>query len=263
MIVHRWSGKYIPRLDTKMCFLRCLGNLKNLTLLALEYSHIADGTGDALTALTPIIKKTHFQLQLICREDHTPGLTDAALGGGGYSIPDTTWRAVSSTAPNLYLLISFYRIRDYDNVRRFLSPSIPLREVHLTYGIDLKTKQRQDSDLSCFIRHVTHYYGHILVTLSIHQWRFATFPLRRILQLIPRLTRLQYVGKLEDDIDVKRILQIVACGACEKLKELNIQIQTDVNTRAYWSQVVEKLIEEYSQIMCLYNINLCLSVYKS
>lgn len=63
---------------------------------------------------------------------------------------------------NLFCSTPTVRIRDYDNVRRFLTPSIPLRETHLEMGIDLKMKQRQDSDLSCFIRHVAYRYAHNL-----------------------------------------------------------------------------------------------------
>lgn len=58
------------------------------------------------------------------------------------------------------------RIRDYDNVRRFLTPSIPLRETHLQFGIDLHVKQRQDSDLSCFIRHLGYRYADTLGKLD-------------------------------------------------------------------------------------------------
>lgn len=50
------------------------------------------------------------------------------------------------------------RVRDYDNIRRFLTPSIPLRETHMQYGIDLDIKQRQHSDISCFVRHVAFRY---------------------------------------------------------------------------------------------------------
>lgn len=54
------------------------------------------------------------------------------------------------------------RVRDYDNIRRFLTPSIPLRETHMQYGIDLDIKQRQDSDLSCFVRHIAFRYASTL-----------------------------------------------------------------------------------------------------
>ncbi|KAG6449157.1 hypothetical protein O3G_MSEX005887 [Manduca sexta] len=209
------SGQYIPRPDTKQCFLRSLAQLKNLRILALEYSHIADGSGNALLSLLPILKRTHFRLQLICREDHIPGHNDAALGGGGYNIPDTAWRRVSIVCPDLYLLIAFYLIRDYDNARRFLSPSIPLREIHLQYGIDLTMKQRQDSDTSCFFRHIGFYFANSLVTVSIHQWRFATYPLRRVFELMPHLVRFFYIGRVQDEVDLISMLNLVSCGVCD------------------------------------------------
>ncbi|XP_028174213.1 uncharacterized protein LOC114362855 [Ostrinia furnacalis] len=154
------------------------------------------------------------------------------------------------------------RIRDYDNVRRFLTPSIPLRETHLQLGIDMKMKQRQDSDLSCFIRHVAFRYAHNLVTLSIHQWRFATFPLRRVFELMPRLVRFMYVGAVADEVDLRRMLQIIACGVCDKLKQVSIQIQDDEPKRSYWKQVADILNEEYAEIMQLFEINFCLDIYK-
>ncbi|XP_028173574.1 uncharacterized protein LOC114362387, partial [Ostrinia furnacalis] len=101
------SGQYIPRPKTRHCFLRSLGELRNLRVLALEYSHIADGTGGALISLLPVLKRPHFRLQLMCREDQTPGRADAALGTGGYDIPDTAWRRVTIACPDLYLLMSF------------------------------------------------------------------------------------------------------------------------------------------------------------
>ncbi|CAB3225624.1 unnamed protein product, partial [Arctia plantaginis] len=153
------SGQYIPRPCTKQCFLRSLGELRNLRVLALEYSHLADGTGGALLSLLPVLKKPNFRLQLVCRETQIPGCTDAALGAGGHIIPDTAWRQVTKACPDLYLLVAFFRVRDYDNVRRFLSPSMCIREVHLQLGIDLKMKQRQDSDISCFVRHIAYRYA--------------------------------------------------------------------------------------------------------
>nr|XP_013189248.1 unnamed protein product [Amyelois transitella] len=256
------SGAYIPRPDTKQCFLRSLGELRNLRLLALEYSHIADGTGGALIGLLPIMKRPHFRLQLICREDQIPGRANAALGTGGYGIPDTAWRRVVVACPDLYILMVFFRIRDYDNIRRFLTPSIPLREVHLQLGIDLKMRQRQDSDVSCFVRHMAFRYSDTLVTLSIHQWRFACFPLRRVFELMPHLVRFFYVGRVEDEVDLKRMLQIIACGVCDKLKQIMIQIQDEECRREYWKNVVEHLTEKYTEIAEFLGIQLCLCIYK-
>ncbi|XP_073953941.1 uncharacterized protein isoform X2 [Choristoneura fumiferana] len=156
------SGQYLPRPDTRQCFLRSLGELRNLRVLALEYSHIADTTGGALLSILPVLKRPHFRLQLMCREDHIPGHTDAALGAGGHAIPDTAWRRVSIACPDLYLFIAFCRVRDYDNWRRFLSPSMPVRELHLQYGIDLLPEQRQDSDISCLIRHLAFHFASTL-----------------------------------------------------------------------------------------------------
>ncbi|KAJ8737192.1 hypothetical protein PYW07_000463 [Mythimna separata] len=257
------SGEYIPRPDSRNAFLRSLGELRNLRVLALEYAHIADDSGGALLSLLPVIKRTHFRLQLICREDQIPGRADAALGVGGHEIPDTAWRRVTMACPDLFLLFAFFRIRDYDNVRRFLTPSIPLREVHLQLGIDLKMQQRQDSDLSCFVRHIAYRYAHSLITLSIHQWRFAVIPLRRIMELMPRLVRLFYIGKVQDEVDLKRLCQMIACGVCKNLKQLKIQIQDDDKKMDYWRDVVESVTEEFADIMQLYGIKFCLSIYKT
>ncbi|XP_035458360.1 uncharacterized protein LOC118281737 isoform X1 [Spodoptera frugiperda] len=257
------SGQYIPRPDTRKCFIRSLGELTNLRVLALEYAHIADGTGVSLLSLLPVIKRPHFRLQLICREDSTPGRTDTSLGAGGYDIPDTVWRRVAVACPDIYLFMAFFCIRDYDHVRRFLTPSIPLREVHLQFGIDMNYAQRQDSDISCFVRHIAYRYGNNLVTFGIHQWRFAVFPLRRILESMPRIVRFFYVGKVEDEVDLKRLLNLIAYGVCKNLKQVQIQIQDDEDKSSYWKDVVESLTEEFADIVDLYNIKLCLSVYKS
>ncbi|XP_075990813.1 uncharacterized protein LOC142986280 [Anticarsia gemmatalis] len=256
------SGQYLPRPDTRQCFLRSLGELTNLRVLALEYSHIADGSGLALMSLLPVLKRPHFRLQLMCRETYIPGKTNAALGTGGHLIPDQAWRKVIIACPDLYLLMAFFRIRDYDNIRRFLTPSMALREVHLQFGIDLKMRQRQDSDISCFVRHMAFHYADTLVTLSIHQWRFAVFPLRRILELMPHLVRLFYVGQVEDEVDLRRFLDIIASGVCDRLKQVKIQIQDNKSTRAYWQSIIDVMTEEYLDIMKLYEINLCLTIYK-
>uniref|UniRef100_A0A2A4J0X2 F-box domain-containing protein n=1 Tax=Heliothis virescens TaxID=7102 RepID=A0A2A4J0X2_HELVI len=261
--IRRCSGQYIPRPNSRNTFLRSLGELRNLRFLALEYAHIADGTGAALLSLLPVIKRPHFRLQLICREDQIPGRADAALGVGGYDIPDTAWRRVAIACPDIYLLLAFFRIRDYDNVRRFLTPSIPLREVHLQYGIDLKMQQRQDSDLSCFIRHLAYRYANSLITLSIHQWRFVNFPLQHILELMPNLVRFFYVGTVEDKYDLRKILELISYGVCKNLKHIKIQIQDDKDRASYWKEVVESLTEQFSDIMQLLDIKFCLSVYKS
>ncbi|CAH1647626.1 unnamed protein product [Spodoptera littoralis] len=257
------SGQYIPRPDTRNTFVRSLGELTNLRVLALEYAHIADDTGAVLLSLLPVIKRPHFRLQLICREVAIPGRADTSLGGGGYGIPDTAWRRVAIACPDIYLFMAFFCIRDYDNVRRFLTPSIPLREVHLQFGIDMYKVQRQDSDISCFVRHIAYRYANNLVTLSIHQWRFAVFPLRRILELMPRIVRFFYIGKVEDEVDLKRLFNLIACGVCKNLKQVQIQIQDDEDKSSYWKDVVESLTEEFADIMELYDIKLCLSIYKS
>ncbi|XP_062525112.1 uncharacterized protein LOC101742224 isoform X3 [Bombyx mori] len=101
------SGQYISRPETRRCFIQSLGVMKELRMLALEYSHIADGTGGALISLLPVLKRPNFRLQLICRENHVPGRTNAALGVGGYNIPDTAWRRVSIACPDLYLFMAF------------------------------------------------------------------------------------------------------------------------------------------------------------
>ncbi|CAG9558432.1 unnamed protein product [Danaus chrysippus] len=207
------SGQYIPRPESRKCFLRSLGELRRLRVLALEYSHIADGTGNALLSLLPVIRRPHFRLQIICRENQTPGKIDARLGCGGYGIPDTAWRRVTIACPDLYLFMAFFRIRDYDNVRRFLTPSLPLREVHLQLGIDLELTQRQDSDLSCFMRLLGYYYANTLVTLSIHQWRSPELPLRCVLEFIPSLARLLYTGRCCER-DLRAALNIISCGVC-------------------------------------------------
>ncbi|XP_052752671.1 uncharacterized protein LOC128201080 [Galleria mellonella] len=256
------SGQYIPRPETRQCFLRSLGELKNLRLLALEYSHIADGTGGALLSLLPVLKRPHFRLQLICREDQTPGRFDPALGCSGYDIPDTAWQRVAIACPDLYLFMAFFRVRDYDNVRRFLSPSIPLREVHLQFGIDLKMERRQNSDISCFIHYISFRYSNTLVTLSIHQWRFVVFPLRRIFELLPRLVRFFYTGKVEDEIDLRRMLQTISCGVCDKLKQVTIHVQDEESKRSYWKMVINSITEDFAAIMQLYEIDFCIVTYK-
>lgn len=58
------SGQYIPRPDSKNTFIRSLGELRNLRLLAIEYTYIADGTGVALLSLLHILKRPHFRLQV-------------------------------------------------------------------------------------------------------------------------------------------------------------------------------------------------------
>ncbi|KAJ2954363.1 hypothetical protein O0L34_g2625 [Tuta absoluta] len=237
--------------------------MRNLRVLSIEFSHIADSTGMALISLLPILKRPHFRLQLMCRESQIPGYTDAALGAGGFHIPDTAWRRVAIASPDLYVLFVFYRIRDYDDVRRFLSPSIPMHEIHLQFGIDLKMKQRQDSDVSCFVRHIAYQYANALTTVSIHQWRFAVFPIRRVFELMPFLTRFFYVGRVEDDVDLRRALRIIACGVCYKLKHLKIQIQDEERSREFWGNVVDSLMAEYHDIMNLLGINFCLSIYKN
>ncbi|XP_045784259.1 uncharacterized protein LOC123880265 isoform X2 [Maniola jurtina] len=256
------SGQYIPRPDSRQCFLRCLGELRNLRVLALEYAYLADGSGYTLLSLLPVIRRPHFRLQLICREDQIPGRADAALGVGGHNIPDTAWRRVAIACPDLYLFMAFYRIQDYDNVRRFLTPSIPLRESHLQLGIDLNISQRQDSDLSCFIRHLGCRYADTLVTLSIQQWRTVEVPMRRILELMPRLTRFMYTGRVSS-ADVHDALTIVSCGVCEKLKQIKIQIQDEESKRQYWKKEVNKLTEEFADIMALYEIAFSIKLYKA
>ncbi|XP_039764192.1 uncharacterized protein LOC120636689 isoform X2 [Pararge aegeria] len=205
------SGKYIDRPDSRQCFVRCLAELRNLRVLALEYAHIADGSGFCLLSLLPVIRRPYFRLQLICREDQIPGRARHSLGVGGFEIPDTAWRRVSIACPDLYLLMVFYRIRDYDNIRRFLTPSLPLRETHLQLGIDLNVTQRQDSDISCFIRYLGYRYADTLVTLSIHQWRSVEVPMRRIFELMPRLVRFLYIG-LVNTADLHDALIMISCG---------------------------------------------------
>ncbi|CAF4752393.1 unnamed protein product [Pieris macdunnoughi] len=256
------SGKHIPRPETRHCFLRSLAEMRNLRMLALEYSYIADSTGAALISLLTVLRRPHFRLQLICREDQIPGRTDASLGVGGHHIPDTAWRRVNIACPDLYLLMAFFRIRDYDNIRRFLTPSIPLRETHLQFGIDLFKQQRQDSDLSCFIRHIAWRYGDTLVTLSIHQWRGAIFQLQDIVELIPGLVRLLYIGLVEED-DLRSLFNLIACGVVRKLKQVNIQVQDEESKREFWSDSVRKLNEEFKDIMSLFDIEFCLKIYKS
>ncbi|XP_050683720.1 uncharacterized protein LOC126978727 isoform X2 [Leptidea sinapis] len=256
------SGQFIPRPETRQCFLRSLAELRNLRVLALEYSHIADGSGAAIMTLLAVLRRPHFRLQLICREDQIPGLTDATLGVGGYCIPDTAWRRVTIACPDLYVFMAFFRIRDYDNLRRFISPSIPLRETHLQYGIDLKYSQRQDSDLTSFVRHIAWRYADTLVTLSIHQWRGVVFPIRRIVELIPSLVRLHYIGLVEE-MDLRRTLNIVACGVTYRLKQMNIQVQDSEQRRDYWTDVVHSLNHDYKDIVSLFEIDLCISIYKS
>ncbi|XP_064076357.1 uncharacterized protein LOC113401895 [Vanessa tameamea] len=255
------SGKYITRPETKRCFLRSLAELKNLRVLALEYAYIADGSGNALLSLLPVLRRPHFRLQLICREDQIPGRVDAALGVGGYEIPDTAWRRVAIICPDIYLFVALFRIRDYDNFQRFLTPSMPLREVHLQLGIDLKTTQRQDSDIGCFMRMLAYRYASNLVTLSIHQWRSSELPLRRVIEIMPHLTRLMYTGRICAS-DLHDAIKIVACGVCDKLKEFKIQIQDDENNETYWQEIVRSYTEEFRDIMQLYSVEFTLKLYK-
>ncbi|XP_028033028.1 uncharacterized protein LOC114245175 [Bombyx mandarina] len=255
------SGQYISRPETRRCFIQSLGVMKELRMLALEYSHIADGTGGALISLLPVLKRPNFRLQLICRENHVPGRTNAALGVGGYNIPDTAWRRVSIACPDLYLFMAFDRIWDNDNVRRFLSPSIPLCETHLHIGIHVKLVERKDSDLSCFVRHLAFNYASTLSTLGIHQWRSAIFPLRRIFELMPRLVRFYYLGNV-DETDLHKTLNLLACGVCTKLKKISIQIQHEQSMTDHWNKMVLKVIEDYSEIMRLNGIDFCMQIYK-
>ncbi|XP_063547651.1 uncharacterized protein LOC134755103 [Cydia strobilella] len=257
------SGQYIPRPETRRCFLRSLGELRNLRVLALEYAHLADATGGALISLITVLKRPHMRLQLMCREDQIPGRADQSLGTGGYVIPDLAWRRVATTCSDLYLLMTFCRIRNYDDIRRFLSPSIPLREAHFQLGIDLTQSKRQDSDVSCLVRHLAFNYASTLAALSIHQWRFAVFPLRRVFELMPRLVRFFYVGSCQDEVDLKRMLHIIACGVCDKLKHLKIQIQDEMAKRDYWKNVIENILEEYKDIMQVLEIRFELEIYKS
>ncbi|CAH2103568.1 unnamed protein product [Euphydryas editha] len=138
---------------------------------------------------------------------------------------------------------------------------MPLREVHLQLGIDLKTTQRQDSDISCFMRLLTHRYASILVKLSIHQWRSAELPLRRIIEKLPHLCRLLYTDRICAS-DLHDAISIIACGVCEKLKELKIQIQDDESKQVYWRKIIESYTEEFKDIMELYNIKFLLDIYK-
>ncbi|XP_068628513.1 uncharacterized protein [Battus philenor] len=251
------SGKYIPRPDTTQCFLRSLGELRNLRVLALEYSQIADGTGAALIFLLPVIKRPHFRLQILCTEQHTPGRADPSLGGGGNGIPDYVWRSVAITCPDLFLAMVFHRMRDYDHVLRFLTASVPLREVHLLQGIRL---DGQDFDTDSFVRHVAGHYASILVTLSIQQCRNTTFPLRRTLERLPCLVRFHCVGPVEEK-DLREMLLLIAYGVCYNLQEVSMLLEVKHETRDHWNRVVSQLNEEYKEIMKLFDIDFSLKVY--
>ncbi|XP_045542192.1 uncharacterized protein LOC106717036 [Papilio machaon] len=252
------SGAYIPRPSTAHCFSRSLGELLNLRVLALEYGHLADGTGNALLSLLSILKRPHFRLQVLCVEEHTPGRAEPALGGGGLGVPDGAWRRVASACPDLYLVMLFYRMSEYEHVRRFLSPSLPLREAHLHNGTRLRGAHL---DLDSFLRHVAYYYASTLVTLSVQQRSNAAVPLRATLERLPALARLMFVGAVHEE-DLRDLLVLVACGVCYRLEEMKILVEADTDSREHWKVVLSRLKEEFSDIMKLFDIEFTLSLHK-
>ena len=46
------------------------------------------------------------------------------------------------------------------------------------------------------------------------------------------------------------------------LKQIKIQIQDDDDKKDYWRDVVESITEEFSDILELYDIKFCISLYK-
>uniref|UniRef100_A0A1B6KPH8 Uncharacterized protein n=1 Tax=Graphocephala atropunctata TaxID=36148 RepID=A0A1B6KPH8_9HEMI len=116
-------------------YMLALSGLRNLTTLSINYSLLADGTGDALLSIGSVVKGRLKDLELLCEMRDTPSPTHLQYHQQArQAIPDRIWKRVLKHCPHLKVHLVCVTMSNYDITKLFITKSIPLNSLHIDNG---------------------------------------------------------------------------------------------------------------------------------
>ncbi|XP_049940797.1 uncharacterized protein LOC126416959 [Schistocerca serialis cubense] len=248
---YRGKGAFRTRMTSEAGFLCALSRLSGLVVLSLRYSHVSDACGVALLCVGAVARGNLRELQLLCEERDLPDRERVwEVGGlqGGCRIPESTWREVCRCCPKLTVKIVICNVPCYDQIRLFLSRSMPLKSFHLTTGIDKGPQQHRHTAL--VLQLLQKWYHFSLEGLTLHLFRNREAMggvLAEAMASFPRLACLEFNGCLRQaPRRYLRLLCRLACSVrCDCLRRMSIAIQESLPHDEKLTSIIDDLQQEF------------------
>uniref|UniRef100_A0A1B6F3P3 Uncharacterized protein n=1 Tax=Cuerna arida TaxID=1464854 RepID=A0A1B6F3P3_9HEMI len=112
-----------------------LTGLTNITTLSVNYSLLADGTGDTLLSIGSVVKGKLKNLELLCEKRDVPSSAHLVYHQDAcHAIPDLIWKQVLKLCPYLKVHLVCVSMSTYDSLKLFITKSMPLNSLHIDNG---------------------------------------------------------------------------------------------------------------------------------
>ncbi|XP_054273188.1 uncharacterized protein LOC128993362 [Macrosteles quadrilineatus] len=204
-----------------------LNNLTHLTQLAINYSLLADGTGDALLSVGSIAKGRLKHLKLLCEPEDIPSPTHQLYEAEALqAIPDLVWHYVREKCPDLEVHIVCVSMSAYDVTKRFVTRSMPLSSFCMENGF-CPTSAVPELTIFCTLKCLWLDHAETLEHVNLTLWHSTGRIDSSLVELLKRtrLSSFAYHGPLQKKKSVNEMCD--AALNSSKMKSFKLMIQGD------------------------------------
>ncbi|KAG8249783.1 hypothetical protein J6590_012090 [Homalodisca vitripennis] len=206
-----------------------LTGLTNITTLSMNYSLLADGTGETLLSIGSLVKGKLRNLELLCEKREAPSSAHLLYQQDAcHAIPDLIWKQVIKQCPYLKVHLVCVSISTYDYLKLFITKSMPLKSLHIDNGF-CPTLDMPQLMFFSVLKFLYLNFKETLEEVSFLLWHSSgriDSELEKFIKEAPHLSHFEYYGPLQYKSTISKLCDAALLSSSE-IKYFKLMVQGD------------------------------------